>query len=319
MLFAASCMTRVPTSVEPVKLILCDAWVGDQSAGHGRAWARQDRQRSIGQAGLGQDLGHRQRGERRLRCRLHDRRVPARERRRDLPRGDRQREVPRGDQHAYPHGFADRDVDPRRDDRDRLAEDLVRGAAPVLERIRHDVDLAAGRRDRLAAVPRLELRQLLQAFADQERRLGQDATALARAGPRPRTLLERLSRQRRRLDVRPRPLPRRPRPWARPWPARSPRTSCPRRRRPAPRRPSAAPPWLRTPSSHQRAGGWRRSRPRASTRAMVAPRGVPFTRDSTRRAARCVSRARWRSSRVAPAAWAWWRRGCSRARARRSC
>ena len=45
--------------------------------------------------------------------------------------------------------------------------------------------------DRLAAVARLEPRQVLLTFADQERRLGQDAAALARAGPRPGALLER--------------------------------------------------------------------------------------------------------------------------------
>ena len=58
---------------------------------------------------------------------------------------DHGREVPRRDQRAHADRLAQRDVDARRHDRDRLAGDLVRRAAPVLEDVRHDVDLARAR------------------------------------------------------------------------------------------------------------------------------------------------------------------------------
>ena len=74
---------------------------------------------------------------------------------------------------------------------DRLAEDLVRRAAPVLEDVGDQADLAAGVADRLAAVAGLERGELLEALAHQDGGPEQHPAALRGRRPRPPTLLSR--------------------------------------------------------------------------------------------------------------------------------
>ena len=159
MFVAAACITVVPTSVEPVNEIFATRGSATSALAVVEPGPGQHAQGALGKPCLVEDVGERERGERGLGRRLHDGGVAAGERGRDLPARDHRREVPRGDQRADADRLAQRDVESRWHDRDRLADDLVRRAAPVLEDVRDDVDLAARRRDRLAAVARLERRR----------------------------------------------------------------------------------------------------------------------------------------------------------------
>src|SRR5439155_11940917 len=165
--------------------------VGDQCAPDRGAGAGQDAERPLGEPRLGEDVGHREDGERCLRGRLQERGVAACERRSDLPAGDHRREVPGRDQDADADGLAERQVQTLRNDGDRFAEDLVRGAPPVLVDVADQVDLGASGADGFADVPRLETGEFFLALADQEGRLGQDAAARAGRCARPRALVER--------------------------------------------------------------------------------------------------------------------------------
>ena len=104
---------------------------------------------------------------------------------RDLPRGHQQREVPGHDQADHADRLAQGQVEPRLRHRDRLAEDLVRGAGVVVEHEAHPGDLAARSGDRLAHVPALELGELLGVLLDQGGELGQRPPALAGRPGRP--------------------------------------------------------------------------------------------------------------------------------------
>ena len=103
----------------------------------------------------------------------------------DLPRGHQQREVPGHDQADHADRLAQGQVEPRLRHRDRLAEDLVRGAGVVVEHEAHPGDLAARPGDRLAHVPALELGELLGVLLDQGGELGQRPPALAGRPGRP--------------------------------------------------------------------------------------------------------------------------------------
>ena len=191
MFVAAACITCVPTSVEPVNEIFATRGSAISALAVVDPGPGSTLSVPSGQAALVEDLGDRERGERGLRGRLHDGGVAAGERRGDLPAGDHRREVPRRDQRAHADGLAQGDVDARRHDRDRLARDLVGGAAPVLEDVRGDVDLGACRRDRLAAVARLEPASSSWRSRISERRLREQTAALAGGHARPRALVER--------------------------------------------------------------------------------------------------------------------------------
>ena len=132
-----------------------------------------------GDARLERQLAEPDRRQRGVARGLEDRGVAGGERRGDLPRGHVGREVPRHDQPDDADRLADRQVEAGLRDRDRLAEDLVRGAGVVVEDEAHADDLAARRRDRLADVRRLELGQLLGVLLDEGRELRQRPAALA--------------------------------------------------------------------------------------------------------------------------------------------
>ena len=235
MLPAAASITFLPTSVEPVNPIFATRGSVINAVAVVAPGPGSTLKVPFGQTRLHQDVGDREGGQRRLRRRLEDRRVPARERRGDLPVRDHRGEVPRADQRAGTDGLPKRHVEPRRDDRDRLPEDLVRRAAPVLVGVGDDVDLGAGSADRLAAVARLERRELLLAVADQERCLREHVAPLPSAHPTPRARFERVHRDVDALDERPRATLARPPTRVSRSTARSPRSSRRRPRPPVPR------------------------------------------------------------------------------------
>ena len=109
-----------------------------------------------------------------------------------LPAGDHGREVPGRDQHTDADRLAKRHVQTRRHDRNRFAEEFVRGTAPVLVHVRDEVELSAqGGADGLPHVPRLEAGEVFLTLADQEGCPRQDAAARACRHAWPRALLER--------------------------------------------------------------------------------------------------------------------------------
>ena len=186
---ASSRWIALPTSVEPVNAILSTspstiaAPVRPSpvtmltTPGGSSAWRTTSQKSS---AVSGRRLG-----------RLEHDRVPARERRRDLPREHQQREVPRDDL----AGDADR---PRAAVRERVLE-LV-GPARVVEEVRggeRQVDVAR-LLDRLAAVQRLEHRELARALLQDPRDPEQVLRALG-AGQRRPAVLERRARDADRL------------------------------------------------------------------------------------------------------------------------
>jgi hypothetical protein len=126
-----------------------------------------------------EEVGHVERGERRLLGGLEDDGVAAGERRADLPGEHEQREVP-GDDLA---GHADRLVQHlhvvRAVGRRHQAVDLVRPAGVVPDAPRHHGHLGPRRlRQRLAVVPRLQRRDLLRVPLDQVREAQQHAAPL---------------------------------------------------------------------------------------------------------------------------------------------
>ena len=157
---SAAWMSR-PTAVDPVKAILSMPGRADERRA-GLAVAGQDRDDPVGQLGLLADLGQQQRGERRRLGRLEDRRVAAGQRGRELPRRHQQREVPG-------HDLAD-DAERRHLAGADAVAQLV-GPAGVVEEVRggeRDVDVARFAQ-RLAAVERLDHRQLARALLDEPR------------------------------------------------------------------------------------------------------------------------------------------------------
>ncbi len=158
--------------------------------GAGAAVAGDDVDDAGRQLGLAEDVAEEERRERRRLGRLEHDGVPGRERGRDLPGQHQQREVPRDDL----AGDAER---LRLAVRERVLE-LV-GPARVVEEVRRgerQVDVAR-LLDRLAAVQRLEHRELARALL-QDARDPEEVLRALRAGQRRPAVLEGLARGRRR-------------------------------------------------------------------------------------------------------------------------
>ena len=185
---ASSRWIALPTSVEPVNAILSTP-ACLTSAAPVAAVAGDDVHDPWRKLRLAADVGEEERGQRRRLRRLEHDGVPGRERGRDLPRDHQQREVPRDDL----AGDAER---LRLAARERVLE-LVRPARVVEEvrRREREVDVAA-LADRLAAVERLEHRELARALLDD----AGDAVQVLRALGRPQASTSRLERVARRLD-----------------------------------------------------------------------------------------------------------------------
>ena len=135
--------------------------------------------------GLERELAEPERRQRRQLGRLDHDRVAGRERRADLPARDVEREVPGRDQADDAERLAEGDVDAAGDG-DRLAVVLVDGAGVEVEDLRHHADLAAGTRDRLAGVRRLEPRERLVLLLDERREAAEQAGAVGRSDGAPR-------------------------------------------------------------------------------------------------------------------------------------
>ena len=153
--------------------------------------ARHDVEDAVRQPGLGRELGHPERRQRRQPGGLDDQAVAGRERRGGLPRRHQQGEVP-GDHRAH-HAdrLADDQAEGVRTGRRDGVEDLVdrlREPAEGPDGIR-DVDLA-GVGDRLAALERVEQRQFLEVRLEQVGEAEEDLLALGRGAPRPAPVVE---------------------------------------------------------------------------------------------------------------------------------
>ena len=138
------------------------------AAPDGRA-ARHDVDDALGHAGLRDQLGEPERGERCLLRGLDDAGVAARERRGELPGRDHQREVPGDDQAADTNGLSQRVVErPGEGERVGLAGDLRDPAGVVAEVLGGGRDAhVAGDADRLALVACLELGELVGVLLDE--------------------------------------------------------------------------------------------------------------------------------------------------------
>ena len=217
---APAAMPR-PTSVEPVNAIFATSGMLDQALPAHAAGPGDHVQHALGQARLERDPLQLERGQRRQLGRLQHDRVAGRERGRDLPRGDHEREVPRHDQAHDAERLAEGHVDAAGDG-DRVAEQALRRARVVAERLHHHLHLAARVGDRLADVAGLERGEVLRRAPRARRRggaaarRGRPATRRATPGTPPWR-----GPPRRRPPLRPRAAPR---PSPARWRARLPRS-----------------------------------------------------------------------------------------------
>ena len=183
---------------------LVDARVAHEVRADRRSVAGNDVDDAVGNADLVRQLGEPERRQRRLRIRLEHDRAAGRERGRELPRREHQRVVPRHDLTADADRLLQRVEEQRAADRIRASgdrADRTRVEAEVLDRLR---ELGLHRRDRLADVARLELRELLAVGDERVCESVQQARALGRARLAP-VAFERGARGLDRLvDVRPR-------------------------------------------------------------------------------------------------------------------
>ena len=184
----------LPTSALPVNAILSTSGVLDDRRAGRLADAGDDVDDARRQAGLGEARGEREHGQRRLLGRLEHDRAAGADRRRELPRRHQQRVVPRDDLAGDADRLAQREAHRVVGHRQDVAVNLRRQAAVVLEAGRDVGDVELGLDDRLAAVARLELGQLVGAVADDLRELEEDAAAVLRRRVLPRTLVERGAR-----------------------------------------------------------------------------------------------------------------------------
>ncbi len=174
---AAPRITPRPTSVEPVKPIFATSGCSTSRWPTTRALADEDVDDAFGDAGLEDELGEPERGERRQLGGLEDDGVAAGERRAELPGGDVEREVPRDDQPDDAERLAEGHVDAAGDG-DRLAVVLVDRAGVEVEDVGDHADLAARAGDRLADVLRLDPRELLAVLLDERREPPQQPPAV---------------------------------------------------------------------------------------------------------------------------------------------
>ena len=221
---------------------LVDVMVRGQGGAGGLAEAGHHVHHAVGHAGLGDELGQPQRGQRGLLGGLEHHAVAGGQRRAELPRGHQQREVPRDDLPDHAERLAQRvgvEVGARHvghRDVDRVALDLGGPAGHVVEQVggqRHVSRLRHG--ERLAVVQRLELGELVGVLEDQVADPPDDPAALGRGHPAPRAVLERPARRpHRAVDVLGVALRRSGR-GSRRSPGWGSRTSCPTPRRPTAR------------------------------------------------------------------------------------
>ncbi len=176
--------------------------VGGQGRSGGLAEAGYHVHHTVGHAGLGDEPGQAQRGQRSLLGGLEDHAVASGERRAELPRRHQQREVPRDNLPDHAERLAQRvgvEVRARHvghRDVDRVALDLGGPAGHVVEQVCGQWHVSRLRHgEGLAVVQRLELGQLVGVLQDQVTDPPDDPPPLRRGHPAPRTLLERPPRR----------------------------------------------------------------------------------------------------------------------------
>jgi len=172
--------------------------VGSKRSARRLAESGNDVDNAVGYAGLGDQLGQSQRGERGLLGRLQNNSAAGCQRRAELPGSHQQREVPRddlpddADRLAERVGVEVRSRHVRDGDVDGVALDLGRPPGHVVEQVRGKGHIG-GLRDKewLAVVERLQLSQLVDVLQDQVAYLPHDAPALGWRHPAPGSFLER--------------------------------------------------------------------------------------------------------------------------------
>ena len=131
------------------------------------AETRNDVERAVGKAGFRREFGKAQRHQAGLFRRLDDARVADRERRRDGAAEHLAGIVPgddmRGDALGFPHGRREEAVE----EGDRVAVQLVGGAAVIFEIARDGDGVGAGLFHRLAGVPRFQLGDFVRVVFDE--------------------------------------------------------------------------------------------------------------------------------------------------------
>ena len=106
---AAAFATARPVAVEPVNATLSTPGWAASAAPRSRLGARDDVEHAVGEPGLVQHLGERQRGRRRVLRGLDDERAPRRQARGELERHQQQRRVPRRDRPDHADRLAARE------------------------------------------------------------------------------------------------------------------------------------------------------------------------------------------------------------------
>ncbi len=151
---------------------LRDVRVLDQTPADNRALAGDDVEDAFGDVCFERQFGEPENGKRRQLGGLENDGIAACERRADLPARDVEREVPRHDEADDAERLAER----RRHaagGRNRVAVVLVDCAGVEVEDLRHHADLAAGARDGLADVLRLDPGKLFVVLLDERRESSQ--------------------------------------------------------------------------------------------------------------------------------------------------
>ncbi len=163
---------------------LCDRRMAGK-CGADIAKALHDVEQAVRQAGLGEDLGQRQRGQRGSFRRLEDHGVAHGERGRGLPAGALDRIVPGADADADAERLAAR-IGEGSAEIDEIAVEAGDDAAEEFQRVGGGGGVGHQRfLDGLAGVERFQPRQLCIALAQQIGGAAQDAAALDRLQPRP--------------------------------------------------------------------------------------------------------------------------------------
>ncbi len=164
--------------------------------------ARHDVDRTFRKSGFGGELRDPQRHEAGFLSRLHDRGVAHGQRGRDRAPEHLARIVPGDDVASHAQRFVDGGDEVAVEKRDRVAVDLVGGAAVIFEVARHGDGIGARLLHRLAGIASLNLGEFLRVIGDEASQSRQKPAPLGRRQPSPRSVFDSMARGRdREVDV----------------------------------------------------------------------------------------------------------------------